>query len=142
VGAHADDPAGRPAAAESALLSQFARLLGNRYGARVYLFGSRSRGDYRRDSDFDVVAVADAFGEQPRLGRARDRGDLWRAAGGSGIGLDLHCLTRAEFREETAGGFGAIGDARRRGELRLISRGRVGRSARTQRLAAQSTQPA
>jgi hypothetical protein len=142
VGAHPDGSTTRSTQADSALLSQFARLLRARYGARLYLFGSRSRGDARPDSDFDLVAVADAFGEQPRLGRALDRRDLWRAAGGTGIPLDLHCLTRDEFREETAGGLGAIGSARRRGELRPVAGARRNRSARAARPAAGSAQPA
>lgn len=130
MGAHAADPASRSAPAGSALLARFARLVRDRYGGRLYLFGSRSRGDNRPDSDYDLVAVADAFGEQPRFGRAPDQRDLWRVAGGTGVPLDLHCLTRAEFREETAGGLGAIGYARRQGELRPVRTARRSRAGR------------
>jgi hypothetical protein len=120
VGAPAARPAGRSTAPQPPLLTGFAGLLRERYGARLYLFGSRARGDNRPDSDYDLVAVSDAFGEQPRFGRAPDRRDLWRAAGGRGIALDLHCRTNAEFRQETRDGFGAIGWAHSRGELQPV----------------------
>ncbi|MBI2941591.1 MAG: nucleotidyltransferase domain-containing protein [Chloroflexi bacterium] len=87
-----------------------------RYGARLYLFGSRARGTARLGSDYDVVAVAKAFAEQPLLRRALDRGELWRKAGGWRIALDLHCYTPEEFREELAGP-GYLGQAKARGEL-------------------------
>jgi predicted nucleotidyltransferase len=106
-----------------------------RYGARLYLFGSRARGTQRPTSDFDMVAVADAFGQQPRLGRARDRFFLWHDAGGWGQPLDLHCYTPAEFREEVRG-LGYLGHAKRRGELRRI----VLRPRRRARTAAPTTE--
>lgn len=98
------------------LLVKFARLMRKRYGARIYLFGSRARGTARPDSDYDLVAVAESFGSQPILRRALDRRDLWREAGGWRISLDLHCYTPAEFREELAG-LGYLGQAKARGEL-------------------------
>jgi hypothetical protein len=104
------------AAAREPLVAEFARLLRERYGARVYIFGSRVRGTNRSDSDYDLVAVAEAFGAQSRLARAPDRRALWRLAGGWGIGLDLHCYTPAEFRRQVRG-LGYLGSARARGEL-------------------------
>jgi predicted nucleotidyltransferase len=95
-----------------------------RYGARVYLFGSRARGTNRPDSDYDLVAVAGAFGEQPKLRRALDRRELWLEAGGWRKSLDLHCYTPEEFRAEIAG-LGYLGQAKRRGELREIKAKRV-----------------
>jgi len=87
-------------ASQPPLLNAFARLLHDRDGARLYLFGSRSRGDARPDGDDDLVAVSDAFADHPRFRRAPGRRDLRRAAGGWGTALDRHCRTKAEFREE------------------------------------------
>lgn len=112
--------AARSSAAPEAILTAFARLMRERYGARIYLFGSRARGTNRPSSDYDVVAVAEAFGQQPRLGRARDRFLIWHEAGGWGAPLDLHCYTPAEFREELRG-LGYLGQAKRRGQLVAIS---------------------
>ncbi|MHB1416579.1 MAG: nucleotidyltransferase domain-containing protein [Chloroflexota bacterium] len=98
------------------LLLGFARLLQQRYGGEVYLFGSRARGTASVDSDYDLVAVAESFADVPRIRRAPDRYKLWREAGGWGISLDLHCYTPAEFRAELVG-LGYLGQANRRGEL-------------------------
>lgn len=102
------------------LLISFARLMKLRYGARLYLFGSRARGKGRPDSDYDVVAVAEGFAGERRIVRAPERYRLWREAGGRGVGLDLHCYTPVEFREELAG-LGYLGQAKRRGELLRVS---------------------
>lgn len=103
-------------AVKEQLVVEFARQLRERYGARVFLFGSRVRGTARPDSDYDLVAVAESFGQQSLLERALDRRELWRNAGGWRIGLDLHCYTPAEFRRELEG-VGYLGQAKRRGEL-------------------------
>ncbi|MDO8672621.1 MAG: nucleotidyltransferase domain-containing protein [Dehalococcoidia bacterium] len=89
------------------------------YRARLYLFGSRARGNATSESDYDLVVVAKAFGEQHILHRAPDRRLLWREAGGWGISLDLHCYTPEEFRAEIRG-LGYLGQAKRRGELVAI----------------------
>jgi hypothetical protein len=123
------------------VLNRFARALRDRYGARLYLFGSHVRGDHRPDSDFDLIAVADAFADQPQFGRAPDRRDLWRSAGGTGLALDLHCLTRAEFRDEVASGFGAIGSARKHGEMRLMRSTRPRRRVNPSRVLAGALTP-
>ena len=101
---------------ERQLLSKFALLMRERYGARLLLFGSRARGMAHAESDYDLIAVARAFSQQRLLGRAPDRRKLWREAGGWGIGLDLHCFTPEEFRAELQG-IGFIGQSKRRGEL-------------------------
>lgn len=101
------------------LLGTFSRLMHERYGARLYLFGSRARGNARIESDYDIVAVSDAFAAQPLLRRAMDRRDLWRRAGGWGTSLDLHCYTTSEFRAELRG-HGYLSQAKARGELHLI----------------------
>lgn len=111
-----------------ALLKDFARCLHERYRARVFLFGSRAKGTAHRESDYDVIAVSPAFDGQRRYDRAPNRYALWREAGGSGIGLDLHCFTPEELREELAG-LGFVGQAKRRGELIEVTPSRAVRSA-------------
>ncbi len=91
-----------------------------RYGARIYLFGSRALGSAAADSDYDVVAVSSAFREHRTAVRALDRYELWHAAGGWGLELDLHCYTPEEFRAELTG-LGYLGQAKRRGELRRVA---------------------
>ena len=121
MGARTAHTAAGTTPAQEELLSRFARLLRARYGARLYLFGSRSRGEARPDSDFDLVAVADAFRDEPWLWRGRDGGQLWREAGGWGVPMDFLCRTPEEFAEETYYGFGAVGWAKKQGELRRIT---------------------
>ncbi|TAK37070.1 MAG: hypothetical protein EPO21_00500 [Chloroflexota bacterium] len=104
------------AAAQEKLIVEFARLMRERYGARLYLFGSRARGTAHAESDYDLIAVSNAFDRQSVFERALDRHVLWRQAGGWGIGLDLHCYTASEFRRQLAG-LGYLGQAKRRGEL-------------------------
>lgn len=109
----------RPLTRQAGLLGRFARLMRDRYGADIHLFGSRARGTARPDSDYDIVAVADSFGSEPWYERGRAAGDLWIDAGGWRLGLDLQCYTPAEFRAELAG-LGFVGLANARGELRKI----------------------
>jgi predicted nucleotidyltransferase len=104
------------------LLAAFSRLMRDRYAARLYLFGSRVRGDIHLGSDYDIVAVSEGFATQPPLERAPDRRDLWRRAGGWGIALDLHCYSPREFRAELRAA-GYLGQAKARGELRPIRAG-------------------
>jgi predicted nucleotidyltransferase len=110
--------------APDGLLSKFATLVRERYGGRLYLFGSRARGTARPDSDYDLVTVARAFAKEPLLLRAIDRGDVWREAGGWRQALDLHCYTPEEFREELASP-GYLAQAKARGELIEIKPGRA-----------------
>lgn len=97
----------------------FAALMRDRYGADVYLFGSRSRGDHQHDSDYDLVAVSPVFAGQRLVERARDRFDLWRDAGGRFLGLDLHCYAPEEFSRELDS-LSYLGEANERGELLRI----------------------
>lgn len=98
------------------LLSRFARLMRDRYNARIYLFGSRARGTAHEYSDYDLVAVSSAFEGQSRFCRCLDRGEMWLAAGGWRKALDLHCYTPREFLAEVHG-LGYLGQARAKGEL-------------------------
>ncbi len=116
MGANAASARARQNPSQDDLLNRFARLVHSRYGARVFLFGSRARGTAHAESDYDIVIVARSFEGQRRIARARDRYSLWYEAGGRGIGLDLQRYTPEEFREELAG-LGYLGQSKRRGEL-------------------------
>mgnify|MGYP005848198211 CR=1 FL=1 len=91
-----------------------------RHGATLYLFGSRARGTAGPYSDYDLVAVSPSFRAEKPTARVTDRLQLWYEAGGWGQGLDLHCYTPEEFREETRDGFGYLGQAKRRRELIVV----------------------
>jgi predicted nucleotidyltransferase len=98
------------------LVIRFAKLMRDRYGADLYLFGSRARRTGLHDSDYDFAAVSPAFAQQRDLYRALDRHRIWTEAGGYGIGLDLHCYTPEEFARELDS-LGYLGEASQRGEL-------------------------
>ena len=70
-----------------------ARLVGALEPERVYLFGSRARGDSSHESDFDLLIVVSGS-ELP--GYARDRVAL-RALRGLRVPVDVIVLTREEF---------------------------------------------
>lgn len=123
MGADATAATARQRAGQDHLLARFARLMWERYAARVYLFGSRARGTANAESDYDVVVVSRRFEGQRRISRAVDLYPIWHEAGGWGIGLDLRCYTPEEFRAQVAG-LGYLGHAKRQGELiRLGVRG-------------------
>jgi predicted nucleotidyltransferase len=83
-----------PTSRENAVLEEIvARLVPALAPERVYLFGSRARGDSGLDSDFDVLIVV-PDSELP--GYARDRIAL-RALRGLRQPVDVLVLTREEF---------------------------------------------
>lgn len=63
-------------------------------GAKVYLFGSRARGDYREHSDYDLIVVSAKFGKTHFLKRT---GNIWRNSD-AGIAADIFCYTPEEFK--------------------------------------------
>jgi predicted nucleotidyltransferase len=102
---------------KESFVRRFAGIMQERYGADIYVLGSRVRGDADDvESDYDLVAVAAAFAHEPDLFRALDRRRLWAAAGGQGKSLDLHCYTPEEFALEMEA-LGYLGEAKERGEL-------------------------
>lgn len=108
--------AGEAPPGQEGLILRFARLMRERYGSGIYVFGSRVRGTARPGSDYDLIAVSRAFEGTHILDRAPDWRKLWREAGGWGLSLDLRCYTPEEFKEELRG-LGYLGQAKRRGEL-------------------------
>ena len=87
----------KPTSQESAVLEEIiARLVPVLAPERVYLFGSRARGDGDRDSDFDLLIVVPTS-ELP--GYARDRIAL-RSLRGLRQPVDVLVLTREEFERK------------------------------------------
>jgi predicted nucleotidyltransferase len=66
------------------------RLAAAAPGAEVILFGSRSRGEERLDSDVDLLVIQPGEVEKPRAESARLRREL----GGLGVGSDVILVSR------------------------------------------------
>ncbi len=72
------------------------RLVGELQPERIYLFGSRARGDATEDSDYDLMVIVTAS-DQPGYRRAqRAYGALW----GTGAAVDVLVWTRREFERQ------------------------------------------
>jgi uncharacterized protein len=72
----------------------FLERLDKRYHpSRVLLYGSRSRGEERPDSDIDLVIVAEAFEGVPWLERLHRVCRLWEGD----ISIEPLCYTPKEF---------------------------------------------
>ncbi len=62
---------------------------------QIILFGSRARGDQRRDSDVDLIVVeAEPFG--PARSRHQEMVRLYHAITGSGVSTDLLVFSRED----------------------------------------------
>ena len=75
------------------LLSMLERIRSTLDPERVYLFGSRARGQATPDSDYDFLVVV-PHSEKPRYRRDQE---AYLALCGSGVAKDIIVLTRAEF---------------------------------------------
>ena len=71
-----------------------ARLVAALSPERIYLFGSRARGDHKHDSDYDVLVVVR---ERTGPGRATER-HAYRALSGVGAPIDVVVMTTDYFR--------------------------------------------
>jgi len=73
------------------------RLVDALHPERIYLFGSRARGDAGPDSDYDLLAVV------PESDLAPHRRDVlaFRALCGVGAAKDVVVYTRAEFESRS-----------------------------------------
>jgi predicted nucleotidyltransferase len=81
-------------AAEEPILAEMVnRLIAELRPERIYLFGSRARGDSRPDSDYDLLVVVSASD------LTAHRRDLmaFRALCGVGVAKDVVVYTRDEF---------------------------------------------
>jgi len=76
----------------------FARRLREEVGAeKVILFGSRARGDWLKESDYDFIVVSRHFQEMPWPLRPVELYRLWQGS----PGVELLCYTPDEFRRKS-----------------------------------------
>jgi len=78
------------------IVERFKKVLSSVFSFdRLILFGSRARGDFERDSDFDLIIVSEEFKgieSYKRLSRVRR---YWDAD----YPVDMICLTSEEFEK-------------------------------------------
>jgi len=67
---------------------------------RIYLFGSRARGDHTSESDYDVMVLVDSS-DEPSYRRAQR---AYRVIGAVGASKDVLVWTRAEYDSQRHGG--------------------------------------
>ena len=79
--------------ADAALAEMTRRLVDEFHPDYVYLFGSRARGDYHEDSDYDLMVVVpdDASPQRQQSGLA------YEALRGTGTATDVLVCTRSYF---------------------------------------------
>lgn len=59
-------PASLAASSDDPILAEIVRrLVAALHPQRIYLFGSRARGDHRADSDYDMLVVVQALADRP-----------------------------------------------------------------------------
>ena len=80
-------------------LKEMVRRLGEHLRPeRIYLFGSRARGDAGPDSDYDLLVVV---ANSPLPGYKRDQ-EAFRALRGVGVSKDVIVLTLDEFQRKSS----------------------------------------
>lgn len=85
-----------PRSQDPILEEMLRRLTGAFQPERVYLFGSRARGEAGPDSDYDLLMVVKESG----LPRYRREQEAFRALIGVGAAKDVLVLTREEFERK------------------------------------------
>ena len=76
----------------------FARRLREEVGAEmVILFGSRARGDWLKESDYDFIVVSQRFQDVPWPRRPVELYRLWVGS----PGIELLCYTPEEFQHKS-----------------------------------------
>lgn len=63
--------------------------------SKIYLFGSRARGDHHKDSDYDILIIVDHLSKR----RYDVLGDLYMATFDVPYRIDFHLFTQNEFNE-------------------------------------------
>ena len=93
-------PVGPFRSGQAALDFLIGRMVFVTHPQAIWLFGSRARGDARRDSDFDLLAV---FPDDDAVDVDTRRDQLAEAVIGAGVGVDVAACRAADFatfREE------------------------------------------
>jgi uncharacterized protein len=76
------------------VIEDFLLKLGEDFSVEnIILFGSRARGNVRRDSDFDLIIVSDDFEGMDFFERASKMYDYWDSL----HPVDFLCYTKKEF---------------------------------------------
>lgn len=70
---------------------------------KLYLFGSRARGDHKTDSDYDLVAIIESSNINMRERNVQAREALW----GIRAAVDVFVYTQKEF-DELKGEFSSV----------------------------------
>lgn len=65
----------------------------------VSLYGSRARGGYRPDSDWDIAVISPDFHDMPFHERQKLVRPVVREALGGNVSLDVACYTQDEYDE-------------------------------------------
>jgi len=69
-------------------------IIRERFGpCKIILFGSRARGDFLKESDYDIIVVSEKFRGIPFLRRMEDVYELWDGD----ESIDIICYTPEEF---------------------------------------------
>ncbi len=90
----------------------FLRKVENKYSPeKVILFGSRARGDFTKDSDYDIIVVSKDFQKIDFYERAVA---LYHLKRGTPAAMDIICLTPEEFEHKKTQ-IGTIQEAVREG---------------------------
>lgn len=77
-----------------AQVKDFIKKVNSRYPLEfAVLFGSRARGDYLKNSDYDILLVSDSFSGMNIFSRIRMMLDLW----GGKEAIEPVCFTSSEF---------------------------------------------
>jgi predicted nucleotidyltransferase len=80
-----------------AVIDSVLERLKNRYNpVSVWLFGSRARGDYRPDSDWDIMVVIDDSAPDDDL----DLREAHRQRKGTGVAADIVPIRHGDFLED------------------------------------------
>ncbi|MGQ9592588.1 MAG: nucleotidyltransferase domain-containing protein [Planctomycetota bacterium] len=87
------ESAGSDARPERVLEEIVRRLIEAYQPERIYLFGSKARGESTPDSDYDLLVVVPDDASEER----RDSDLAYRALRGTGVGADVLVWTRSRF---------------------------------------------
>ena len=74
---------------------------------KMILFGSRARGNFREDSDFDVMIISDHFANIPLYRRTIEFQNKWE----KDVPLEILCFTNKEAEKLSKNSWGIVREA-------------------------------
>lgn len=78
---------------------------------RMILFGSRAKGNFNEESDFDLIIVSSDFEQKPFYKRALKLYAAWKEK----YALELICYTKKEFDQKKANPYSIAAEAAKTG---------------------------